>query len=522
MKRLLGKIIAAAMCITLSVALLTGCGSGNVYGTPGAKYTTIDAIPGVTFAIPSSVAQATAITAISDDMNFDSNTTYSYKDGSTSYLLFNMGSIVIMAQKGTSFGFDKLSDAEKVNGLNNSAIINTWFTNPGKKFGYIENKSATGVYKMIASVSAGVTITTEIFGDFTGKLAVVSDGSTEYSLFIGAPGSMYDSLGSSAKDIMDTVAKSLKITSMSNASGAGTSYAVNIGNSAASGSEAESSSAVSSVSNSETLSSEDTSSSDDSSAAQSTSTVAASKAATAATAASTAKPSEDEVKIIDSASSDTASSKTSSATTEGSSKDSATTEVSTGVIKPGKKGTSKSLNLNNQKKERLSSQNSYFTDIYSAASVGENSKITVLDESGDPAIVSMQITDHYTGNDAVKLIKDYCNSTQARYIYQAAPVGTHWEAVKYSVDFTGSGISNGYVNVRFTGLDGEKLYYKGIGYSKRTYDINNNVQTDGTLNSGHIAYYPVPNGCTDYMLVCGDGTEETAGSAFNAYYRITE
>ena len=489
MKRLLGKIIAAAMCITLSVALLTGCGSRNVYGTPGAKYTTIDAIPGVTFAIPSSVAQATAITAISDDMNFDSNTTYSYKDGSTSYLLFNMGSIVIMAQKGTSFGFDKLSDAEKANGLNNSSIVNTWFTNPGNKFGYIENKSATGVYKMIASVSAGVTITTEIFGDFTGKLAVVSDGSTEYSLFVGAPGSMYDSLGSSAKDIMDTVAKSLKITSMSNASGAGTSYAVNIGNSAASGSEAESSSA-----------------------AQSTSTVAASKATTAATAASTAKPSEDEVKIIDSASSDTASSKANSAATE----------VSTGVIKPGKKGTTKSLNLNNQKKERLSSQNSYFTDIYSAASVGENSKITVLDESGDPAIVSMQITDHYTGNDAVKLIKDYCNSTQARYIYQAAPVGTHWEAVKYSVDFTGSGISNGYVNVRFTGLDGEKLYYKGIGYSKRTYDINNNVQTDGTLSSGHIAYYPVPNGCTDYMLVCGDGTEETAGSAFNAYYRITK
>lgn len=136
--------------------------------------------------------------------------------------------------------------------------------------------------------------------------------------------------------------------------------------------------------------------------------------------------------------------------------------------------------------------------------------------------MSMQITDHYTGDDAVKLIKDYCNSTQARYIYQAPPVGTHWEAVKYSVDFTGSGISNGYVNVRFTGLDGEKLYYKGIGYSKRTYDINNNVQTDGTVSSGYIAYYPVPNGCTDYMLVCGDGTEETAGSAFNAYYRITK
>ena len=80
--------------------------------------------------------------------------------------------------------------------------------------------------------------------------------------------------------------------------------------------------------------------------------------------------------------------------------------------------------------------------------------------------------------------------------------------MKYSVDFTGSGISNGYVNVRFTGLDGEKLYYKGIGYSKRTYDINNNVQTDGTLSSGHIAYYPVPNGCTDYMLVCETGQKK--------------
>ena len=69
------------------------------------------------------------------------------------------------------------------------------------------------------------------------------------------------------------------------------------------------------------------------------------------------------------------------------------------------------------------------------------------------------------------------------------------------------------------GFDGEKLKYRGVGYSKRTYDIWTNVtEGDDGWEYGYIAFYAVPNGCYDYAIACGDQTEN--GYGYKAYYKI--
>ena len=123
MKRMASAICAALICISA----MSGCSSSKLYTSDTSGYKEITDIPGVKFVVPNSVAQATVINQISGNMEFDSNTTYSYKDGVESYIVFNMNNIVILVQKGTSFGFDQLPAGEdKTSCLNNSSILGTW------------------------------------------------------------------------------------------------------------------------------------------------------------------------------------------------------------------------------------------------------------------------------------------------------------------------------------------------------------------------------------------------------------
>ena len=204
------KILAGILTIFISAFTLTGCGQTSLYTDAGSAYKTVTDVPGISFAVPSSVTMATAINRIASDMEFDTSTTYSYKDGTKTYLVFNMENIVILVEKGTHFGFDMIPDGEdKSRGLSTSPIISTWLSQTGKNFSYAENVS-NGVYKLIADVNAQVSITTRVFGDFTGQLAVVTDRTTEYALFIGAPTDLYGQLGSEAENIIGTVAKTEK------------------------------------------------------------------------------------------------------------------------------------------------------------------------------------------------------------------------------------------------------------------------------------------------------------------------
>ena len=52
----------------------------------------------------------------------------------------------------------------------------------------------------------------------------------------------------------------------------------------------------------------------------------------------------------------------------------------------------------------------------------------------------------------------------------------------------------------------------------RTYDIGMNAteDKDGWI-SGYVAFYAVPNGCTEYAIACGDSVE---GHGYLAYYKV--
>ncbi|MCH4191157.1 MAG: signal peptidase I [Butyrivibrio sp.] len=391
---------------------------GSAYVNPDRNAQIIDSIPGIRFAVPSELKNATAITGISDAISFDEDITYSYQDGIEDYVLFNRNKAIILAQKGTSFNFDRLSKDRKAAGLENSLLLNARLMNPENKFRYTENKDHGG-YKLIGTVSARIMITSKIAGDYTGKLAVITDGVNEYSVLAAAPGSRYEDLDRSTKQMIEKTVLSMKLTDPANIADPEASHMTSA-----------------------------------------------------------------EIPLKDK---------------------SAATADATGQRAQG-------LNLSNQKIHDISAQSSYVTGIYDNAVIGEKTSLTVFDADGNPGAVSMQITEHMTGSDVSNLLMDAGGSDQE------APEGTHWEAVRYTVDFTGSGIKDGYVNVRLAGFDGRELCDGGIAYSQRTHDIFSKVKTDGQVKKDYIAYYAVPDNCTGYLLICGENTDQT----IDAYYGIHE
>jgi hypothetical protein len=471
------KIISIAV-IAYMMIVLTGCGKMSLYAEPDSTYKEISDVPGISFSIPSSVTQATAINRITPEMEFDSSTTYSYKDGANTFLVFNMDNIVILCEKGTGFDFDMIPKGEdKEAGLKNSPIVSTWLSQRGKTFNYKEGLK-NGVYKLIGDVKAQVSITTRVFGDFTGQLAVVTDGVTEYALFIGAPDELYDNLGSGAEEIIETVVKSLKMTYVE--AKEDVSDSASVASSETGNDEKEASAEISA--NTESTENAVEEASIEISVSENVDTSAAEESSC---------EEEKEPQIEEK---------------ESSEKEDITTKKS-------------GLELDNQNDTAVESEGSYYSNVYSALKIGDSGKFISINDSAKalPAIVT--VTNHYGKVDAEKIIKRYCASGKAPYEYTDAPEGTHWEAVEYSIDKTGTeGMI--YANVKLTGLDGKKLYFKGIGYTPRTYDISYLVNKEGDVETGYISYYAVPNGCTEYMLVVGDGNDSNGVAVYNAYYDI--
>ena len=99
--------IAVFMVLFFGVLLLKSRGSsGNSSAGPKDGYITIDSIPGVTFEVSGNLADyATAVTEVSDNVDFIKNATYSFRNGIDTYMLFNMSQYIVVAYKGTTFDF---------------------------------------------------------------------------------------------------------------------------------------------------------------------------------------------------------------------------------------------------------------------------------------------------------------------------------------------------------------------------------------------------------------------------------
>lgn len=156
-------------------------------------FTEITSVPGVSFYINTPfVEKATAITQISDNIGFQKNQYYSYKNGTDKYLLFNMEKLIVAVQKGTDFWIAESNDQEY--SLLNTSLMNIWFTQGTKKFSCETTNGMT-----ITKACAGVSINSNTYGDFVGELANIHKDGEEWSIFVGVPGERFDKLSDASQ-----------------------------------------------------------------------------------------------------------------------------------------------------------------------------------------------------------------------------------------------------------------------------------------------------------------------------------
>lgn len=439
--------IALSILVLLSV-IITGCSTSgsSVYAQPDGTYTEITYIDNLSFSIPLSfVNRATAITQIQDGIQYSSNDVYSYNNGVDTYIMFCMDELIILAQKGTSFDF--LNAEEKVNGLNNSSVLNTWFNPAGKRFTYDESDQ-DNAYKIISSVNGEVVITSELYGDYTGKLAVIQSDNTEWSLYVGVVANNINEVSDQQLDVIDSITKSMCLKE--NIVKSEPTYDVVI-------SQELKSDASQDIPESSDAPTEDT-----------------------------AEESVDDIPEV--------------------------TETASDRV-PTKKG----LNLSNQINREKELGKAYSSDIYSMLQPGQCGITSVITENGveNPII---RVNKVYTGEDAIKRIKEYAE-TQDCYDYYDAPDGYSWHLAEYDISYENC-TGTPYMNIKLTGLDGNNLIFRGVPVTKRTHDASYEQRSDNKSVYQMYCYYAVANGCHDYALECGDGTV-TDDSLSAAYYHIT-
>ncbi len=383
--------------------------------------TEITSVPGVSFYVNTKfVDKATAITQISDNISFQKNQYYSYKNGTDKYLLFNMEKLIVAAQKGTDFWIAESNDKEYA--LLNTSLMNIWFTQGTKKF---DSDTENGM--TITKACAGVSINSTTYGDFVGELANINRDGEEWSIFVGVPGERFDKLPSASQSGIDGIIKSFVFSN--NAGDLVTDvYAVSL-------------------------------TGDGSKQAVNT---------------------EEEIFEYD----------------------------------------ENSLNLSNQKNiVDKNEETAYTSSPYNMLSLGDNGILSAFNDYiisyEEPIIHPVNV---YRGEEAEKLIQEYCD-TSGVYDYFKAPDGQSWEVLEYDLNYKNCK-NEDYVNVKLKGVDAEALRYRGIRYEARTYEMDNKAIEDGDWIRNLYVYYPVPNGCYEYCLECGERTSLTGDEVSAAYYHI--
>ena len=386
-------------------------------------YTEITSVPGVSFYINSGfVDKATAITQISDNISFQKNQYYSYKNGTDKYLLFNMEKLIVAVQKGTDFWIADSKDKEY--SLLNTSLMNIWFTQGTKKF---SSETENGV--TLTKACAGVSINSTTYGDFVGELANINKDGEEWSIFVGVPGERYDKLPSASQNGIENI---IKTFAFSDSAGdiAQDIYAVSL-------------------------------------------TGDNSKLAVDTT---------EEVFEYD----------------------------------------ENSLNLSNQNSiVDKDEEKAYTSTPYNMLSLGDNGILSAFNDYKtsyeEPIICPKKV---FRGEEAEKLIMDYCSTTEA-YDYFKAPDGQSWEVLEYDLNYR-SCENEDYVNIKLKGLDGDALRYRGIRYEARAYEMDHKMTEDGDWIRNLYVYYPVPNGCYEYCIECGERNSLTGEEVSAAYYHIVD
>ena len=197
-------VVILAIITLLIVKAVNGGGTAEPVNqiTNKEDFDAITSVRGCAFQVNKRfVEQATAITRVSEDAGITKDAYYSYRDGDAKYILFNLEQLVVAAQRGTEFSLsEKNADVR----LPENTVMGIRFTASGDK---LKVKKKNGVQSAI--VNAGVVVTKDLYGDFTGTLSTVSDGTTEWAMFVGVPGDNWKRLSKQSKKGIEEIAETL-------------------------------------------------------------------------------------------------------------------------------------------------------------------------------------------------------------------------------------------------------------------------------------------------------------------------
>lgn len=510
MKRI--KLLYNIVVILTVSLMLGGCGNSGIYEETKDGYRNISSIDGITFDVPESlINNSTAITMINNESEFESSQTYLFKDGEEKYLLFNMNSVVIAAQKGTSF--DMSMDNESL--IGSGDVLGIWFEKDGKKL----NMDGTQE-KIIADVKGDVSITTEMYDEFYGSLAIVDSGTEQWSIFVGLTNENLVKDEDKKRETIDHIVKSLKMTQAADKEETNEEK------------EAETTTAENETEYNE-FQTEDKESIDtlpetteiDTDYETEVDIVEIIEVQETENADDSTQEAEEQ-KITENMTTEVGADDNIDDTEEAiqSTDEELETESHSGVQEieipsseyeeketNDKNAENNSMNLNNQQITVNNSDEPYLNDIYSLMPIGTTTIFsTYITSDNQPVKGQIKMNVVITGEEAKQFL--------ARHgIYDAAPIGCEWNVAEYETDICPE---EAYINIKLRGVDGEALRYRGISYSKKTYDILCDVTESGSIYKNLYCYYAVPKGCRQYVLECGDGTINTGYDVYAGYYLI--
>ena len=424
MKKYLPIIIGVIVVLTILGSILF-LKFKNTSSVNQGDYRLVTEVPGCEFEIDKArIDTSTAVTEISKQINFLDYETYSFKNGSDLFIMFNMKNYVIVAKKGTNF---HLSSSNLNETLKENDLQGIWF-DPIEK----EKVKKTG-NKYSVKVSAEVVITSTLYNDFVGELVTFEKDGEEWALFSGYQNPEDKEIVDMTKYVAKTFipADTYQVVRPD--------FTVDV--------ETDQ---VTSVAN-ETI----------------------------------------ETPVL---------------ITEEKSVDEITKELKeeiTAETEEEEEKISDSLSASAKKREIIADETTaYSSDEYSMLPVGSIGYMDILNEDiGKMEPAYIKITKVYSEDETMSLLKEYTQRTGDNiYDNFEIPDNCHLEALTYDVRYTSQ--TQSYVDLRLASVDGDIFRHRGVAYSNKTYDLQNEITLSNDWHCGNVVFYVIPNGCQEYAIRC--------------------
>lgn len=444
------KLLSICLWIAM-VGCLTGCGKGSVYVAHDNDYTQITSVQGVSFDMPSyMLSQATAISAIFQNEEYSG--AYVYRDGESKYIMFDMEQIVVACGV-TDFNFQGNENEET---LESDDIEGVWMSKSGEKFSYDKDDS-DGIYKIVADVNAEFSVTPNQYGEYTGKMASINAEGQEWSIFAGAKTNGTE-LSKSQDKIITHIVKSFE---------AAQNLSLIFPDTETTSTE------VITIPETEELFPEQTE-------------VAESETETEIEMEPETGTEEDVPKEEETSKEETEPEEEVTSTENTNPEEEGAGAISEeGNSVPAEEPEEKPLD------PVLTGK---LSDIYNPIGLGEWSNASGQNAYGELENGYVRIDSVITGKEAADFVQKYGEYKDT------AMDGTAFEVVEYSTTINPE---RAYLDVRFEGVDGERLKLRGVSYTTRTYDVLSLVEEKDGVYTKLYAYYEVPTGCKEYLLETG-------------------